>query len=128
MSATVDLTLDLIARNSVTPADQGCQEVMTRRLAAAGFKIENLRYGNVDNFWATRGNGGPVLCFAGHTDVVPTGPLEEWQSDPFKPAVRDGLLYGRGAADMKSGARRHGHGHRSTSCARTRSTRAPSPS
>src|SRR4029079_6072137 len=65
-------------------------------------EIENLRYGNVDNFWATRGKGGPVLCFAGHTDVVPTGPLEEWQSDPFKPAVRDGLLYGRGAADMKS--------------------------
>src|SRR5881394_753806 len=102
MSATVDLTLDLIGRNSVTPADQGCQEVMTRRLAEAGFAVENLRYGSVDNFWATRGSGGPVLCFAGHTDVVPTGPLEEWKSDPFKPAVRDGLLYGRGAADMKS--------------------------
>jgi succinyl-diaminopimelate desuccinylase len=102
MSATVDLTLDLISRNSVTPADQGCQEVMTRRLAGQGFSIETLRYGNVDNFWATRGAGGPVLCFAGHTDVVPTGPLEEWKSDPFKPAVRDGFLYGRGAADMKS--------------------------
>ncbi len=102
MSATVDLTLDLLARNSVTPADQGCQEVMTRRLSGAGFDIENLRYGSVDNFWATHGKGGPVLCFAGHTDVVPTGPLEEWKSDPFKPAVRDGLLYGRGAADMKS--------------------------
>jgi succinyl-diaminopimelate desuccinylase len=102
MSATVDLTLDLLARNSVTPADQGCQEVMTRRLTEAGFDIENLRYGNVDNFWATHGKGGPVLCFAGHTDVVPTGPLEEWKSDPFKPAVRDGLLFGRGAADMKS--------------------------
>jgi succinyl-diaminopimelate desuccinylase len=102
MSASVDLTLDLISRNSVTPADQGCQEVMTRRLADAGFQVENLRYGMVDNFWATRGNGGPVLCFAGHTDVVPTGPLEEWQTDPSKPAVRDGLLYGRGAADMKS--------------------------
>jgi succinyl-diaminopimelate desuccinylase len=102
MSATVDLTLDLLARNSVTPADQGCQEVMTQRLAAAGFKIESLRYGNVDNFWATHGQGSPVLCFAGHTDVVPTGPLEEWTSDPFKPAVRDGLLFGRGAADMKS--------------------------
>jgi succinyl-diaminopimelate desuccinylase len=102
MSATVDLTLDLIARNSVTPADQGCQEVMTRRLADAGFEIENLRYGMVDNFWATRGSGSPVLCFAGHTDVVPTGPLEEWKSDPFKPAVRDGFLFGRGAADMKS--------------------------
>jgi succinyl-diaminopimelate desuccinylase len=103
MSATVDLTLDLIARNSVTPADQGCQELMTRRLEAVGFKVENLRYGMVDNFWATRGNGGPVLCFAGHTDVVPTGPLEEWKTDPFKPAVRDGFLFGRGAADMKSG-------------------------
>src|ERR1700741_2064270 len=102
MSATVDLTLDLISRNSVTPADQGCQEVMTRRLADIGFEIENLRYGNVDNFWATRGKGAPVWCFAGHTDVVPTGPLEEWQSDPFKPAVRDGLLFGGGAADMKS--------------------------
>ncbi len=102
MSATVDLTFDLLSRNSVTPADQGCQEVMTRRLESAGFEIENLRYGNVDNFWATRGAGGPVLCFAGHTDVVPTGPLEEWISDPFKPVVRDGVLFGRGAADMKS--------------------------
>jgi succinyl-diaminopimelate desuccinylase len=102
MSATVDLTLDLISRNSVTPADQGCQEVMTKRLGAAGFKVENLRYGSVDNFWAIRGQGAPVLCFAGHTDVVPTGPLEEWKSDPFKPAIRDGFLFGRGAADMKS--------------------------
>jgi succinyl-diaminopimelate desuccinylase len=102
MSATVDLTFDLLARSSVTPVDQGCQEVMTRRLADVGFKIENLRYGLVDNFWATRGSGSPVLCFAGHTDVVPTGPLEEWKSDPFKPAVRDGFLFGRGAADMKS--------------------------
>src|SRR5688500_11200886 len=102
MSATVDLTLDLISRNSVTPAAQRCQEVMSRRLADAGCKIENLRYGNGDNSWATRGSAGPVLCCAGHTDVVPTGPLEEWSSDPFKPAVRDGVLFGRGAADMKS--------------------------
>ena len=102
MSATVDLTFDLISRNSVTPADQGCQDLMTRRLAAVGFEVEPLRFGSVDNFWATRGNGGPVLCFAGHTDVVPTGPLEEWTSDPFKPAIRDGVLFGRGAADMKS--------------------------
>ena len=72
-------------------------------MAKLGFKVERLRYGNVDNLWARRGNGHPVLCFAGHTDVVPTGPLEEWRSDPFKPTVRDGLLYGRGAADMKSG-------------------------
>jgi len=76
MSATVDLTLDLISRNSVTPADQGCQEVMTQRLAEVGFEVETLKFGSVDNFWATRGRGGPVLCFAGHTDVVPTGPLE----------------------------------------------------
>lgn len=103
MSATLDLTQDLIARNSVTPADSGCQEVMCRRLAALGFTIEPLRYGNVDNFWAKRGDGGPVLCFAGHTDVVPTGPLEEWRTNPFVPTIRDGVLYGRGAADMKSG-------------------------
>jgi succinyl-diaminopimelate desuccinylase len=92
-----------MARRSVTPADEGCQQIMMERLAAAGFQIEALRYGSVDNFWAKRGNGGPVLCFAGHTDVVPTGPLEEWKTDPFVPSVRDGLLYGRGAADMKSG-------------------------
>ena len=92
-----------MARRSVTPADEGCQEVMTARLAAAGFHIESLRYGSVENFWAKRGAGGPVFCFAGHTDVVPTGPLEEWRTDPFVPSVRDGVLYGRGAADMKSG-------------------------
>jgi succinyl-diaminopimelate desuccinylase len=103
MSAPVDLTLDLISRASVTPADFGCQEVMTKRLSAAGFACEPMRFGNVDNFWARRGAASPVLCFAGHTDVVPTGPLEEWQSDPFKPVVRDGYLFGRGAADMKSG-------------------------
>lgn len=103
MSATLELTQALIARNSVTPADQGCQDLMAARLQACGFHIEKLRYGNVDNLWARRGQGQPVLCFAGHTDVVPTGPLEEWRSDPFKPVIRDGVLYGRGAADMKSG-------------------------
>jgi succinyl-diaminopimelate desuccinylase len=103
MSQTLELTQDLMARRSVTPADEGCQDVMTGRLEALGFRVERLRYGNVDNFWARRGEGGPVFCFAGHTDVVPTGPLEEWRSDPFVPAVRDGLLFGRGAADMKSG-------------------------
>ena len=103
MSATLELTQDLIARNSVTPADSGCQEVMCQRLAALGFTIEPLRYGNVDNFWAKRGTEGPVLCFAGHTDVVPTGPLEEWRTNPFVPTIRDGVLFGRGAADMKSG-------------------------
>jgi succinyl-diaminopimelate desuccinylase len=103
MSDTLELTQDLMARRSVTPSDEGCQDVMSRRLAAAGFRIERLRYGVVDNIWARRGTTGPVFCFAGHTDVVPTGPLEEWRSDPFQPAVRDGVLYGRGAADMKSG-------------------------
>ena len=103
MSDTLELTKDLMARRSVTPADEGCQAVMTGRLAALGFKIEPLRFGIVENFWATHGHGGPVFCFAGHTDVVPTGPLEEWRTDPFVPTVRDGVLYGRGAADMKSG-------------------------
>jgi succinyl-diaminopimelate desuccinylase len=103
MSQTLELTRNLMARRSVTPADEGCQEVMAARLAAAGFHIEPLRYGSVENFWAKRGAGGPVFCFAGHTDVVPTGPLEEWRTDPFVPSVRDGVLYGRGAADMKSG-------------------------
>jgi succinyl-diaminopimelate desuccinylase len=103
MSATLELTQDLMSRRSVTPADEGCQDVMARRLEAAGFRIERLRYGLVENLWARRGDSAPLLCFAGHTDVVPTGPLEEWKSDPFLPSVRDGVLYGRGAADMKSG-------------------------
>ncbi len=103
MSQTLELTKDLMSRRSVTPADEGCQAVMTGRLAALGFKIEPLRYGSVENFWATHGSGGPVFCFAGHTDVVPTGPLEEWRTDPFVPTIREGILYGRGAADMKSG-------------------------
>jgi succinyl-diaminopimelate desuccinylase len=103
MSATLQLTQELIARASVTPTDGGCQELLANRLARVGFEIEKLRFGSVENFWARHGRAGPVLCFAGHTDVVPTGPLEEWHSDPFKPTIRDGLLYGRGAADMKSG-------------------------
>jgi succinyl-diaminopimelate desuccinylase len=103
MSQAIELTQDLISRRSVTPADEGCQLVMRQRLAAAGFRIEPLPFGNVENFWARRGEAAPVLCFAGHTDVVPTGPLGDWHSDPFVPAIRDGLLYGRGAADMKSG-------------------------
>ena len=103
MSQTLELTRNLMARRSVTPADEGCQQVMMERLAGLGFYIEPLRFGSVDNFWARRGDSGPLFCFAGHTDVVPTGPLEEWHGDPFVPAIRDGILYGRGAADMKSG-------------------------
>src|ERR1700733_6120153 len=103
MSETLDLTENLLRRRSVTPADEGCQQLMTERLAAAGFHIEWLPFGSVQNFWARRGAAAPLFCFAGHTDVVPTGPLEEWRGDPFVPAVHDGMLYGRGAADMKSG-------------------------
>ena len=96
------LAQDLIARRSVTPDDAGCQAVIAERLAASGFTCEVIRCGEVTNLWARRGSAYPVLCFAGHTDVVPTGPLEQWHSDPFVPTVRDGVLYGRGAADMKS--------------------------
>src|SRR5688572_5233092 len=103
MSDTLELALDLMGRPSVTPADEGCQQLIASRLAAVGFQVEHLRYGSVDNLWARHGSEGPVFCFAGHTDVVPTGPLEEWRTDPFKPTVQDGVLYGRGAADMKTG-------------------------
>lgn len=103
MTDALELTRALISCPSVTPADAGCQALMTERLAASGFSIETLQFGSVTNLWARRGDVRPVLCFAGHTDVVPTGPLEEWRSDPFTPVIRDGVLYGRGAADMKSG-------------------------
>jgi succinyl-diaminopimelate desuccinylase len=103
MTDTLQLTEALIARPSVSPADGGCQELLIAPLEAQGFGVERLRFGGVDNFWARRGQAAPLLCFAGHTDVVPTGPLEEWMTDPFVPQRRDGLLYGRGAADMKSG-------------------------
>ncbi len=102
MSATLDLTLDLIRRPSVTPVDADCQTVMAERLAKIGFVIEPMRFGDVDNLWARRGSTAPLLCFAGHTDVVPTGDLARWNSDPFAPEIRDGKLYGRGTADMKS--------------------------
>jgi succinyl-diaminopimelate desuccinylase len=98
----LELAAELIARRSITPQDGGCQELLAERLARAGFRCEPMPFGEVKNLWARRGGAHPVVCFAGHTDVVPTGPLAEWQSDPFAPSVRDGKLYGRGAADMKS--------------------------
>lgn len=101
LSPTLALTCELIRRPSVTPVDAGCQAVMCARLAALGFRITPLRFGDVDNFWAVRGDGGPLLCFAGHTDVVPTGPETAWRQAPFAANLVDGVLYGRGAADMK---------------------------
>ncbi|TAH41417.1 MAG: succinyl-diaminopimelate desuccinylase [Gammaproteobacteria bacterium] len=103
MSLVLDLTCELIRRASVTPEDAGCQQLLGERLAAAGFAIEDLHYGEVRNLWATHGETGPVLVLLGHTDVVPTGPVEKWTSPPFEPTIRDGHLFGRGAADMKSG-------------------------
>ncbi len=103
VSATLALTQELIRRPSVSPEDHGCLEIITQRLTALGFEVERLTFGPVENIWARHGNSGPVLCFAGHTDVVPTGPREEWHTDPFEPVIKDGVLYGRGAADMKSG-------------------------
>jgi len=99
---TLELAKQLIARSSVTPNDGGCQELMIARLVPLGFNVERLPFGDVSNFWAQRGTGAPLVVFAGHTDVVPPGPREAWASDPFSPAIRDGQLYGRGAADMKS--------------------------
>ena len=101
MSDVLALARELIARPSVTPDDAGCQALLGERLARAGFRCESMRFGPVDNLWATHGAGGPVLVLLGHTDVVPPGPREAWASDPFTPEIRDGLLYGRGAADMK---------------------------
>ncbi len=101
MSDVVGLTCELIARASVTPEDAGCQALLAGRLERAGFHCEHLRLGEVDNLWATHGQGGPVLVLLGHTDVVPTGPISAWTSAPFDPQIRDGVLYGRGAADMK---------------------------
>lgn len=98
----LELAKELVARRSVTPEDGGCQALVAERLSAAGFDCDILRCGEVTNLWARRGAGRPLVCFAGHTDVVPPGPLSDWHSDPFVPTIRDGRLYGRGAADMKS--------------------------
>lgn len=102
LSPTLELAVDLLARRSITPDDAGCQDLMIKRLEAIGFRVERLRFGEVDNFWAERGGSGPLLAFAGHTDVVPTGPEEQWQQPPFEPVIdAEGMLLGRGAADMK---------------------------
>ena len=102
MSKTLELAKDLISRQSNTPLDAGCQDLMISRLEPLGFKIERMRFGDVDNFYARRGTASPLLVFAGHTDVVPTGPVEQWHTPPFEPTIKDGMLYGRGAADMKT--------------------------
>jgi len=101
-SDTLELSLQLLRQPSVTPIDHTCQTIMADRLSAIGFNIENMRFEDVDNLWARRGTASPVFCFAGHTDVVPTGHLDAWESDPFLPEIRDGKLYGRGSADMKT--------------------------
>ena len=100
---SITLLNELIRRPSITPDDAGCQEILTARLTRLGFKCEAMPFGEVKNLWARRGSSGPVLCFAGHTDVVPPGSEDEWQSDPFEPIVRDGSIFGRGSADMKGG-------------------------
>jgi succinyl-diaminopimelate desuccinylase len=101
MSSTLELTKQLISRKSLTPNDDGCLDIIGARLAPQDFKLEKMRHSEVDNLWARRGDATPLVCFAGHTDVVPTGPVERWDSDPFTPTVRDGMLYGRGTSDMK---------------------------
>ena len=99
----IQLLDQLVRRPSITPDDAGCQRLLVDRLEPLGFVCETLQFGEVTNLWARRGTGGPVLCFAGHTDVVPPGPKSEWLTDPFDPVIKDGMLHGRGAADMKSG-------------------------
>ena len=101
MSATLELAKSLISRVSVTPDDNGCQALMIERLEKIGFTIYPLKFGDVDNFWAVHGNNGPIFSFAGHTDVVPAGDDDAWESNPFEPTIKNGMLYGRGAADMK---------------------------
>ena len=101
LSPTLQLACDLISRNSTTPEDAGCQQLMGERLAAVGFALEPLRFGEVDNLWARRGTAAPLVCFAGHTDVVPVGDIKGWTVEPFGGETIDGQIYGRGATDMK---------------------------
>lgn len=103
MSDTLKLTTELINRKTLTPDDNGCQKLIAKRLSENGFSAEHLRFDDVDNLWITHGNSGPLFVFAGHTDTVPVGPIEKWNTDPFKAEIKEGYLYGRGAADMKSG-------------------------
>lgn len=100
-SPTLNLAKELIARPSLTPNDEGCQTIIAERLEKIGFKITPLPFENVSNLWAIRGNQKPIFAFAGHTDVVPTGPITDWQTPPFTPTIKEGFLYGRGASDMK---------------------------
>jgi len=102
MSKTLSLAEELISRKSITPEDDGCQDLLINRLQKLGFKIEKMPNADVQNFYAKKGSSGPLIVFAGHTDVVPPGPLDKWLSDPFKPTIKDEVLYGRGAADMKT--------------------------
>ena len=102
MTDVLTLSQDLIRRASVTPDDAGCQAVLIAHLERLGFTVTRMPFGSVENFWARRGSSGPLVAFAGHTDVVPTGPVDQWTTAPFEPVVRDGMLYGRGAADMKT--------------------------
>jgi succinyl-diaminopimelate desuccinylase len=102
-SGVISLLEELIRCRSITPDDAGCQQILANRLRALGFVCESMPFGDVTNLYARRGDAGPVLCFAGHTDVVPPGADDEWSSDPFEPTVRDGAIYARGAADMKGG-------------------------
>jgi succinyl-diaminopimelate desuccinylase len=127
-SRTQDLSAELIALDSITPNDKGCQQRLVELLAPLGFRCETIESNGVTNLWARKGSESPVFVFAGHTDVVPTGPVQQWHSEPFTPTVRDGKLYGRGAADMKTSIAAMVVACEEFIAAHTRTTRARSPS